>query len=467
MSGFEEPAEMAQEAFHRPIRGGVPSAGHDAGRWQQDDDAPGCPPRRGGGRARYAPGNGCARGLYYSHNLIPQSDWERGARRGHDHSSGLEPMNWRHPTPLLVGVALVVAVVAALAAILVVVRPGRQPDVARPPDVAQQPTAPRTVAPTAPPTRAALPAQPATSPPTSVPTPPPVARTAQPAPPATPPAAQPTSVPPAAPTPTVPSSGQARPAVKPTPVPIGLTEQDSRVFRGQEYYLYVPKGYDGNTRYRLLVMIHGYGRNAEDYTEQFTDFADRQRYVVLAPYFPEGERFQQLGIGEDEETIRFDERTLGLVAEIGGRLNVETERFDLFGFSAGGQFANRFLYAHPDRIRSVVVAAPGTVTVPTDRYRWPMGLRNLDTLAKVHVNLDRVRQVRVMLIVGEDDEDDENLRETDEANRFGETRLERARSLHEAWEDAKIGHQYVEVKDLDHTLDKRIVERATRFLAET
>jgi hypothetical protein len=72
-----------------------------------------------------------------------------------------------------------------------------------------------------------------------------------------------------------------------------------------------------------------------------------------------------------------------------------------------------------------------------------------------------------MLIVGEDDEDDENLRDTDEANRFGETRIERARSLHKAWEDAKIGHRYVEVKGLDHTLDKRIVEPATRFLAES
>ena len=70
-----------------------------------------------------------------------------------------------------------------------------------------------------------------------------------------------------------------------------------------------------------------------------------------------------------------------------------------------------------------------------------------------------------MLVVGEDDEDDENLRETDEANRFGKTRLERARTLHEEWDDAKIGHQYVEIKDLGHTLDERIVKPATRFLS--
>jgi pimeloyl-ACP methyl ester carboxylesterase len=249
-------------------------------------------------------------------------------------------------------------------------------------------------------------------------------------------------------------------------MPTGLTEQKSRVFRDQEYLLYVPKGYDGSTRYRLLVVIHGYGRHVEEYAEQFTDFADERRYVILAPYFPEGERFQQLGIGEEEKTIRFDRRVLGLVEEVGGRINIETATFDLFGFSAGGQFAHRFLYLHPDRLRTVVVAAPGTVTVPTDRYRWPSGIRGLDDLADARVDLDRVRRVRVMLLVGEEDVSDGNLNESDEANRHGKTRLARARTLHKAWDEAGIRHEYAEVDDLDHTLDERIVRPATRFLGQ-
>ena len=71
-----------------------------------------------------------------------------------------------------------------------------------------------------------------------------------------------------------------------------------------------------------------------------------------------------------------------------------------------------------------------------------------------------------MLTVGTDDVGDDSLRETDEANRFGKTRLKRARSLHEAWDDAKIGHQYLEIKGLDHELDERIVKPATQFLAQ-
>jgi poly(3-hydroxybutyrate) depolymerase len=249
------------------------------------------------------------------------------------------------------------------------------------------------------------------------------------------------------------------------PVARGLTEQTSRVYPKQEYFLYVPKSYDGSARYRLLVVVHGYSRNVKEYAKELTDFADEKRYIILAPHFPTGERFQQLGIGEEEKTIRFDERLLGLVDEIGGRLNVESTRFDLFGFSAGGQFAHRFLYLHPERLRSVVVASPGTVTIPKGRYDWPAGFGDLDDLANVRVDLDQVRRVRVMLVVGRDDVDDDDLRETDEANRFGDTRLERARTLHEEWDDAQIGHRYVEIEDLDHTLDERIVKPATRFLA--
>jgi poly(3-hydroxybutyrate) depolymerase len=323
---------------------------------------------------------------------------------------------------MLAGAALLFVAVAGA---IVVARSDRQADLAQRPEPV--PPTPVVPAPTPPPT-------PAVAPPTSPPVPPPAIT-------------QP-------------------PAATREPVARGLTEQASRVYPKQQYVLYVPKSYDGSARYRLLVVVHGASRDVQEYAKQFTDFADEKRYIILAPYFPPDDRFQQLGIGEKEKTIRFDERLLGLVSEIGGRLNVEQARFDLFGFSAGGQFAHRFLYLHPERLRSVVVASPGTVTIPKERYDWPAGFGDLDDLANVRVDLERVRQVRVMLVIGRDDVDDDNLRETDEANRFGDTRVERARTLHQEWDDAKIGHRYVEIKGLDHRLDDRIVKPATRFFSD-
>jgi poly(3-hydroxybutyrate) depolymerase len=241
-------------------------------------------------------------------------------------------------------------------------------------------------------------------------------------------------------------------------------EQTSRAHPRQRFYLYVPRSYDGRDQFRLLVVMHGAERRAEEYAEEFTAFADEHRYIILAPLFPRGERYQQLGIGDDD-SIRADLRLLELVSEVGGRYRVETDRFDLFGFSGGGQFAHRFLYVHPDRLRSVVVAAPGTVALPTDRYRWPYGIADLGKLANVRFDLEKVRRVRALLIVGEEDVEDENLNESDEANRFGRTRLKRARTLHEAWQEAGIRHEYVEVADLGHELNGSIVRRAARFLA--
>jgi len=406
-------------------------------------------------------------------------------------------MNRLRFTPQILGAALVVvAVAAALAAYVLLPRLARRDEAARQPEPTQ-----RAGAPTGAPVTSSAAATPATpmppttlppvaAPPTTAPiapTPPapspavPVAAAATPAvsTPAAPVPAQPgPTAPPSSPVPTTAPVAAATPAAgapasptpgwvaKGPPVPAGLSEQDSRAFPKQEYFLYVPKRYDGRTQYRLLVMIHGNGRHVEDYTEEFKRFAEERRYIVLSPFFPEDVRFQQLGIGEEEKTIRSDQRVLGLVDEVGGRVNVETAKFDLFGFSAGGQFAHRFLYLYPERLRTVVVAAPGTVTMPNEKYRWPSGLRNLDCLAGVRVNLDRVRQVRIMLTVGREDTGDESVRDTDEANRFGKTRLARARTLHDEWEDAKIGHRYVEVKDLEHDLDERIVGPATRFIAE-
>jgi poly(3-hydroxybutyrate) depolymerase len=242
-----------------------------------------------------------------------------------------------------------------------------------------------------------------------------------------------------------------------------LVEQVSQVDPGQRFYLYVPPSYDGTSEFRLLVVIHGFARHVTDYAGQFVALADDRHAIILAPYFPLPERFQALGIGEDR--IRADLRLLDLVQEVGARYRVDTGTFDLFGFSAGGQFTQRFMYAHPERVRSAVAAAPGTVALPTDRYRWPSGVGGLEQLARIRFDLTAVRQVRAMLIVGDQDLGSENLNESNDANRFGSTRLERARTLHQSWLETGIDHTYVEVPGVAHVLDDRIAEPARRFLA--
>jgi pimeloyl-ACP methyl ester carboxylesterase len=228
----------------------------------------------------------------------------------------------------------------------------------------------------------------------------------------------------------------------------------------QPYYLYVPKRYDESPVFRLLVTIHGHDREASVRIEHFVALAERHQYVLLGPQFPSSVRFQMLGIGGE----RADLQLLDLVEEVSQDLSLDAEQFDLVGYSGGAQFAHRFLYVWPRRLRSVVVGAPGTVTMPSTRERWPSGVRNLAKVAGPRFDLAEVRRPRIMLLVGSDDLLLDGFNQSPWAMQTGATRLERARTLHAAWLVAGIEHEYVEIPGSAHGLDERMVEQATRFL---
>jgi pimeloyl-ACP methyl ester carboxylesterase len=158
-------------------------------------------------------------------------------------------------------------------------------------------------------------------------------------------------------------------------------------------------------------------------------------------------------------------RLLELVDEVASDLGIDAEQFDLFGYSGGAQFAHRFLYAWPRRLRSVVVGAPGTVTLPNDRERWPVGVRGLARAVGVRFHLEDVRRPRLLLMVGTEDVRLEGLNQSVWAMRAGATRLNRARSLHAAWLVAGMEHAYVEVPNAGHGVDEQFVQQACQFLA--
>jgi pimeloyl-ACP methyl ester carboxylesterase len=240
-----------------------------------------------------------------------------------------------------------------------------------------------------------------------------------------------------------------------------LQRRVSRRWPDQVYHLYVPRGHADTSALRLLVTVHGYDREAVGRVGQFVELAERHRFILLGPEFVPSIHYQTLGVGGD----RADLRLLDLVEEVSSDLGLDAERFDLFGYSGGAQFAHRFLYVWPRRLRSVVVGAPGTVTVPSTRNRWPVGVRDLRRVTGARFDLDEVRRPRLMLIVGTEDLVLEGFNQRPWAMRTGATRLDRVRTLHAAWLVAGIEHEYVEVSGSGHGLDEQIAEQACRFLA--
>lgn len=135
----------------------------------------------------------------------------------------------------------------------------------------------------------------------------------------------------------------------------------------------------------ILVLAHGYpwpddSRTAAqleehvlEYAERWRSYADTTRLALLVPAFGSGDfaGYRQL-FGKRLDADKF---VLALVDRYGESLVPEFDgRFHLYGHSAGGQFAGRFLVQHPDRLAGVVLSAPSTYPYPEADVAWPYGM---------------------------------------------------------------------------------------------
>lgn len=205
------------------------------------------------------------------------------------------------------------------------------------------------------------------------------------------------------------------------------------------YCLYVPGRHAATgPPLPLVVLQHGTGRRSPQYRDAFADFAEERGCLVLAPLFPAGTRdvadlhnFKFIR----HRDIRFDHVLLSIVAEVGERFNVTTERFMIHGFSGGGQFAHRFFYLHPDRLSAVSIGAPGRITRLDTSRGWWLGLRDVEEDFGRALDLEQMRRVPVQMVVGSRDVETweiNNVGDTnwmDGAQEAGRTRVERLRTL--------------------------------------
>lgn len=206
------------------------------------------------------------------------------------------------------------------------------------------------------------------------------------------------------------------------------------------YCLYVPQSFDQSAdNHQLLVAVHGTGRTMVEYRDAFAEFGRFNRYIILAPLFPVG----PLGDGNPhgfkylkEGDIRYDEVLLAMVDEVAQALGTTFDRFSLFGYSGGGHFANRFYYLHPERLRSVSIGAPGSVTLIDDSRDWWVGTGGIEGIFGKSLNLDALRQVDVQLLVGAADLETweihyapGSVQYMEGINDSGRTRVERNASL--------------------------------------
>ena len=134
--------------------------------------------------------------------------------------------------------------------------------------------------------------------------------------------------------------------------------------------VHIPSNYDPNTRYPLLVVLHGFGANGflESLYLGFTQRVDAKQYVLVTPdgtLNAENSRFWNAtpaccAFSEEDRTIDDVAYIRGLIEEAASKYSIDTRRVALYGHSNGGFMALRLACEASDLVTTVISLAGST-----------------------------------------------------------------------------------------------------------
>jgi len=142
----------------------------------------------------------------------------------------------------------------------------------------------------------------------------------------------------------------------------------------------------------ILFVFHGASRNAVEYRNAWIEAANDREFIVITPKFsssdfPGGDAYNLGNVFIDGDnpsaSTLNDEQDWAfsiiepLFDDIKSQLANVAQTYNIFGFSAGGQFAHRFMMFKPNvRVNKIVVSAAGWYTVPDSTIEFPYGIDN-------------------------------------------------------------------------------------------
>ncbi|MBI2513987.1 MAG: alpha/beta hydrolase [Opitutae bacterium] len=185
----------------------------------------------------------------------------------------------------------------------------------------------------------------------------------------------------------------------------------------------------------VLFVIHGVGRNAEDYLNDWIALADAKKFLLVVPEFTKkefpgeeafnsGNLFDATGkpLPRDAWSFSMIEPAFDAVR---AKLGSTRADYFLYGHSAGAQFVQRFLYFVPDaRVSRAVAANAGWYMLPELDRAFPYGVKGTPVDA---VALRRAFAFPFDVLLGDADTDAKHpaLRHSPEADAQGLCRFAR------------------------------------------
>jgi len=226
----------------------------------------------------------------------------------------------------------------------------------------------------------------------------------------------------------------------------GIHEIRLRGMQKQRYYVAVPEARQID---HVVVLVHGISRNAQWLIESFWPYVREHRIALVAPLFAESTHKDFQRLGRTGKGPRADLALDAILAEVSELTDWNERKAFFFGHSAGAQFVQRYMFAHPQRVIRAVLSAAGCYTFPIDR-NYPSGIRKATGLPGVRFEPQRFLRVPTAVFVGlEDTVRDGSLNCSHKVDQLqGINRLQRARNWVQAMQKAATEYDLKPVVEL-------------------
>jgi dienelactone hydrolase len=161
-----------------------------------------------------------------------------------------------------------------------------------------------------------------------------------------------------------------------------FTDQKGDAEKPIRVWYYKPSKYSGSSP--ILFVMHGMGRNAEEYRDQWIRYAEQFGAFLFVPEFsnnqyPDAAYAQGNIFDSSSRQIPGNRSGFALIEHLFDYVTVRAHNqstdYYLYGHSAGGQFVHRMVMLKPDaRIKRAVAANSGFYTLPRYVEEFPYGL---------------------------------------------------------------------------------------------
>ena len=167
-----------------------------------------------------------------------------------------------------------------------------------------------------------------------------------------------------------------------------LLEYKFEDWSGVSLPTYVAKPNKINATTRLVVVMHGRKRNAEEYRNQWAKASQELNLVVIVPEFSEKNFPEVWGFNygniktKNLEPISKDLHTFSAIEPLAihalKKFKIKSNNWGIYGHGAGAHFVHRFVLHHPEASHTLAIAANLGWYLSMTNQNWPFGLNNSD-----------------------------------------------------------------------------------------